>query len=72
MTVDTGGDLPHGSAQGIPHLCVPQAIDEGVEHGGHHSVEDGGCFPFLFCVTGEGMEVQESCRATEEGDGSEL
>lgn len=67
-----GGDLPHGSAQSIPHLRVPQAVDEGVEHGGHHRVEDRGCFPFLFCVTGKGVEVQESCRATEEGDSSEM
>lgn len=65
-------DFVHRSSEGAPHLLVPQAVDERVEHGGHHGVEDGGCFPLIFCVPGKGMEIQESCRAVEEGNGHEV
>jgi len=65
-------ELVHSSSEGALHLPVPQAVDERVEHGDHHSVEDGGCFPLIFCVPGKGMEIQEGCRAIEEGNSHEV
>ena len=30
--------VPHSSL----HVLVPEAVDDGVEHGGHHPIEEGG------------------------------
>ena len=52
------------SPQGL-HILVPQAVDDGVEHGGHHPIEEGGelvCKVLFVCpkgVLGFGLPIHE-------------
>ena len=53
--------VPHSSF----HILVPEAVDDGVEHGGHHPIEEGGklvCKVLFVCpqrVLGFGLPIHE-------------
>lgn len=58
--------------QGVFHLLVPEAIDEGVEHGDYDGVEDG-----HYLATGivgglMRLDVSENHSAIENGNGQEV
>ena len=54
------------------HVSVPQAVDERIEHGGDHGVQDRGKRPCLRVMCPCGAEVDPKAGSVEQGDHREV
>lgn len=65
--------LPRGKIpQGVLHLLVPEAVDQGVQHGHHQRVKHRKGLVGAQGVAGPWSEVQGEDRPVEDGDSSQV
>ena len=66
-------ELVHLLPKHLLHLFVPQGVDEGIEHWGHHSVEQGHhLVPVLPLAALARPDIHEDAAAIEERDDNDV